>query len=141
MNVFVGQIYIKPGIVFFFSHIFQKWLSEKLTRQIKPSEFFIESYSEDFDLIFRLSAKAEISEPEIKGPTVFEKDKDVEFTIFLPHNGNQTKEPNDHKQPLELLLDSIVAVLKTLKIDTSQLENKSSEIVEHIISDRSMFKN
>jgi len=43
MRVYVGQIYIQPGINYPFSHIFQKWIGEELTKLIKPSEIFLKN--------------------------------------------------------------------------------------------------
>ena len=84
MQVFFGQIYIKPGISFGFSHRFQTYLGQKVSALVSPSREFTERYGSDWELMFRISAKEGITENELRGPTVFRKDKDVEFTIFLP---------------------------------------------------------
>jgi hypothetical protein len=82
MKIFVGQIYIKPGITFPFSLQFQRWLGDALTERVEASEQFCKAYGANFALGLRISAKEEISEPEIKGPTVFKRNRNVEFTIF-----------------------------------------------------------
>jgi hypothetical protein len=85
MNIFFGQIYIEPGITFPFSHKFQKLISEEVTKNTSPSAYFKNLYGGDWDLIFRISAKQEIDNLEIRGPTKFKKDCDVEYTLFLPY--------------------------------------------------------
>lgn len=140
MRVFVGQIYIQSGVNYPFSHEFQKWIGEELTKFIKPSDSFLEKYSEEFDLIFRLSAKSEISAIEVKGPTVFKKDKDIEFTIFLPFGRDQLKVMEDYKLPLLRFIDGVSVALKTLAIDTALINSKSLELVNAIVSNEKMFK-
>src|SRR5580704_1479285 len=84
MKVYFSQIYIKPGVSFPFSHHFQVHLSNVITDLVVPSPSFVEKYGDDFDIVFRISAKREIRDNEIKGPTVFNKEKDIEYTVFLP---------------------------------------------------------
>ena len=114
MKLLVAQIYIEPGVTYPFSHHFQLWLGQELTNRVQPSQAFLQVYPEDFDLIFRVSARSKITEPEIKGPTVFKPDKDVEFTIFLPHDGPEPNEPSSFKRALEMLLKSVAVVLQPL---------------------------
>src|SRR5438128_660345 len=84
MKVHFGQIYIEPGVEFPFSHLFQRYLAKEVTALVVPSGKFIEKYGSDFELMFRISAKNGIQDNEIRGPTVFRKAKDVEYTVFLP---------------------------------------------------------
>jgi len=138
MKVFVGQIYIQPGINFPFSHEFQMRMGEELTKLVKPSNSFLKSYSDDFDVIFRLSAKAEITETEIKGPTVFKKDNDIEFTIFLPYEAGRIKV--DFKQTIRKFLNGVAVALKSLAIDETKVMGNSLELVEKFASNKLMFK-
>ena len=141
MKIFIGQVYIRPGINYPFSCYFQKWLGEELTKLVKPSEFFIKTYSDEYSLIFRMSAKSEIIEPEIFGPTVFKKDKKVEFTIFLPHGGKQENLNKEYIVPLTILLNSIIKIFRTMGIDVSAVEKKTSILINQIISDKRMLDN
>ena len=84
MKVFVAQLYIEPGVYFPYSHRMQSWLSNELTALAKPGPAFLKSYGKLFELMIRLSAKTDIRETEIVGPTVFKKDKDVEYSLFPP---------------------------------------------------------
>lgn len=140
MRVFVGQIYIQPEANYPFSHNFQKWISEELSKIVEPSDSFLKKYTDDFDLIFRISAKKEIDEIEVKGPTVFKKDKDIEFTIFLPYDHNSLETMDDFKQPLLLFLDGVAIALEQLTIDATKVKSNASKMVESIISNKSMFK-
>ena len=139
MKIFVGQIYIEPGVAYPFSHHFQIWISEELTKRIRPSTKFINAYSDDYNLIFNLSAKSKILEPEIKGPTVFKDDKDVEFTIFLPYEIFELPEKDEYEQPLILLFSCIVQVLQSLGMDVSRLERDAASLIKQARSDPSMI--
>ena len=138
MRVCISQIYIRPGINFPFSHLFQKWLSGELTSIIQPSTYFIHRYGGDFALIFRISAKSEIHKLEIKGPTVYKKTRDVEYTIFLPYD--IIKSSNDEiAGALRYLLDGIVRILEALKIDAGEVSMRTASIIEHVRSEPSMI--
>ncbi len=103
MNIYVSQIYTEPGTSFPFSHLFQKWLSGELSRLAAPLEQWSKKYDEEFSLMLRLNAKKKISSVELRGPTVFKKSKDVEMTIFIPHNGYDYNDPDKCKAPLKLI--------------------------------------
>jgi len=140
MKIFVGQIYIEPEASYPFSHQFQIWFGQELTKRVQASQRFRQTYSDDFDLIFCVSAKTKITEPEIKGPTVFKRDKDVEFTVFLPHDGRERARPSEYRQPLKLLLDSIVTVLQGLGMDASRVMEDSPALIEYVTSNPEMIK-
>jgi len=140
MNIFVSQIYIEVGVAYPFSHHFQVWVSHELSRRVQPSAAFVAKYGEDYNVVFNLSAKSAITEPEIRGPSVFRKTKDVEFTIFLPHSGQQQGGSQGYQRPMELLLRSIVAVLKGLGLDASHVEQDCSALIQHVISDPAMIE-
>lgn len=140
MKVFVSQIYIEVDASYPFSHDFQKWISQELTKRIKPSAQFVERYSEDYNLIFNMSAKLNISAPEIRGPSVFRKTSDVEFTIFLPHEGRTHNEPSGYERPLEILFSCITSVLKSLGMDASEVVKDSPALIKQIISNPAMIR-
>ncbi|RYY02174.1 MAG: hypothetical protein EOO53_14155 [Gammaproteobacteria bacterium] len=140
MKIYISQIYVKPGIKFYFSHFFQKLMSEELTRLAKPSELFMKKYKEDTNIVFNLSAKQNLDEVEVIGPTVFKKTNDIEYSIFLPHDGSQTKSVIDHTDALRSLFKSIILVLDELNIDSANIENQIPMLMERIISDDSMFR-
>jgi hypothetical protein len=139
MKVFFGQIYIKPGISFDFSHRFQVYLGEQITELVEPSSEFIERYGVDYDLMFRISAKQQIAENEIRGPTVFKRDKDIEFTIFLPFDVIKSDQ-HVVKCALGYLFKGITAVFGLLSIDTSKILEQQDSLVESICSDRLMVE-
>lgn len=140
MKIFVSQIYIQVGINYPFSYIFQKWMHEELSKLVKPSGAFLKKYSEDFEIMFRLSAKSEIKEAEIKGPTIYKKDKDIEFTVFLPHNGKPVESCEDCRRPLEIFFGCMVIVLESLTLDASLIKGNSNYLIDKILSDDSMFE-
>ncbi len=86
MKISFGQVYVEVGANFPFSHHFQRLLSETFSQLATPTEAFTKRFGADFELMVRISARRNLSENEIKGPTVFKRDKDVEYTLFLPYS-------------------------------------------------------
>jgi hypothetical protein len=119
--------------------MFQKYLSEEVTNRIVPSSTFLEKYGEDWDLIFRISAKQKIDNLQIRGPTKFKNDRDVEYTIFLPYD----KIKNDLqilKSALEYLFNGVFSVFESLEVSIEKLQVAKDELIETIINDQSMYK-
>lgn len=137
MNVYVSQVYPEAGASYPFTHRFQRFVSKAITDRITSSDSFVRKYGEDFDLIFRMSAKSGIQNTEIKGPTVFKRDKDVEYTIFLPYRDNG-HDPNILSNVVASLLSAIVFVLNDLGFDASNLLRDSRELAAHIAGDLAM---
>jgi hypothetical protein len=52
---------------------------------------------------------------------VFRKDKDVEFTIFLPHRSKDYHELAEASLLVELLLKAAIQVMDQLGLDTTKL--------------------
>ena len=139
MNIYVGQIYIEAGINYPFSHIFQRWIHKELSNLVPDSSVFEQKYP-GYNVIFNMSSKAKLTETLIMGPTVFKKNKDIEFSIFLPYLKHDRSDPNSLREPLRLLLDAIATVLRNLGADVSALIERTDSIIDHILSDSSMIK-
>jgi len=139
MRVYFGQIYIQQGAEFPFSCDFQRYISQEVTTLVKPSPKFVSKYGEDWHLVFNVSAKHVLEENELRGPAVFKKTKDVEFTIFLPYSVIM-REPHPPTAALNWIFAGVYEVLDRLEIDMSQVRLRQSKIIEHILSDPAMFK-
>jgi hypothetical protein len=138
MRITFGQIYIEAGVSFPFSLLFQRRLSDEVTALIVPSPQFLAKYGEDWDLMFRISAKAAIRATEIRGPSVFRKDKDVEYSIFLPFTTIRAAE-DVLRTAIQSLFDAILSVLTKLGFSTDRLEARRAALIETIFSDSTMF--
>jgi hypothetical protein len=139
VNIYFGQIYIEPGISFPFSHHFQKLLSEEVSRLVPMSEGFKDRYGAEWDVMLRISAKSRLSETEIKGPTVFKKDRSVEYTIFLPFDVICAQE-SWCLLALISLLDGACSVLDLLSLSSAELKDRKMSIIETFLSDDLIFK-
>jgi len=146
MKIHVGQIYIENDTDYGFTHVFQRKISKALTSLVSPSSFFIQEYGEDFSIIFRMSAKRRFKrrplheqhfeDTEIWGPTVFRKEKDVEYTIFLPYYDKEEDSPDRLKNALTRLLDATNHVLaEFLKMDTDALMQQRDTVISDILAD------
>lgn len=139
MKIFVLQFYIEAGAKYAFSLDFQRYIHLALSQRVHTSTFFLSQYGDEFTLIFRMSAKSSLRAPDVKGPTVFRKDKDVEYSIFLPFDKDRPHGPDMYRLALERLFESIVNVLKELKIDSEKLTRDQDVIIDTIMSDPKMF--
>ena len=138
MKIHFGQIYIQPGISFPFSILFQRRLSEEVSGLFTPSASFVQKYGVDWNVMFRISAKRVIPENEVRGPTVFRKDKNVEFTIFLPFDVIQNS-PCVWRSAIEFLLRGVCSVFESLGFDTTKLESRRSLLAETLSADPAML--
>lgn len=137
MKVYFGQIYVEPGVSYQFTHHFQQWLGQFVSVHVCASPEFISSYGMDYSLMIRISAKSGIELPEIKGPTVFKRDKDVEFSIFLPHNKSQV---TDYSLVLQQLMLGVIHILSSVKIDTSSLLDHLPHLIDEALNTPSMIR-
>lgn len=123
MRIFVGQIYVKAGVVFPFSLRFQRWLGDALSERVEVSSQFKNKFGTGIGLGLRLSAKDDIDQPEIQGPTLFKREKTVEFTMFLPHGPNNYHDPVVASALLDQVLRSTVTVLQRVGLDPGRIES------------------
>lgn len=139
MKIYFGQLYIQAGISFPFSSSFQRFLSEEVSKLVEMNPKFEQSYGTEYELMFRISAKKELLTNEICGPTIFKKEKDIEYSIFLPYKFIM-EQSNPNKCALEFLFEGIYTVLDLYEINTSRLKIEQNKIINKIISSSNMFK-
>lgn len=137
MNVHIGQVYIDVGVKFSFNHIFQKHLHSVLTENTIPSSSFLKKYN-DYEFTFRMSAKKGIIDNELKGPIVFKRDKDIEYSIFLPYD-IITQNDNYHYWALKYLFKGIFEIYDKYEFKYDYLKKNEEQIIKSIISDKEMF--
>lgn len=138
VKVQFGQIYVEAGVDFPFSHHFQRRIADDVSALVEPSSEFTQKYGSDFELMFRVSAKKGITDHEVRGPTVFKRTKDVEYTIFLPFD-IITRQADAPRQALKYLLKGVYDVFDSLGIDTSKLLADQDHLIEGICSDPAML--
>lgn len=139
MQIHFGQIYIEQGAYFPFTCDFQRYISAEVSSSVVPSTAFITKYGDDYSLIFRISAKQSLYENEIRGPTVFKKTKDVEFTIFLPFEEIMHR-AHPPSAALNWIFAGVYSVFDRLDIEAGTLRERQSFIIKHICSDSQMFE-
>ena len=140
MTIFVAQFYIEAGASYPFSHHFQRLIKEEITERVAPSEAFVSKYGSDFDIIFNMSGKSTIAQPEVRGPTVFKKNKSVEYTIFLAFNKQEPHSQDLYRRVLRQVLDKIIGVLQGLQMDVSRLSSDANDIIERIVANPKMIR-
>jgi hypothetical protein len=110
-----------------------------VSAKVGTSKKFADLYGPEYDLIFRMSAKEGLAKPEIKGPTVFKRDKDVEYTVFLPFDRSVEMDAKTLSRALDFLLTSMIEILKELEMTTTGLSTELSAIVDRILGDAKMI--
>lgn len=138
MRVHFSQGYIEPA-AFPFSHLFQHRLSREVTALVEPSAEFQKRHGADFDLVFNVSAKQKIRDNEIRGPAVYKKDKNVEFTVFLPFDVIM-RQSHAPRVALEFLLKGVGDALDKLEIDKSRLLETQGLVIAGICADPTMLE-
>jgi hypothetical protein len=139
MNIRCSQIYIEPGVNFPFSYIAIKYLDEGISDLVVPSARFIRNYGDDYRLVFNISAKRSLEENEIRGPTVFKRTKDVEYSVFLPFTVIVSRE-DAPQTALRFLFQGMYAVFDSLEIDAGRVREQEASMIEHVCSDPAMFR-
>ena len=139
MKVYFTQLYVQPSVEFPFSYRFQHYLSTTVTDLVTPSATFREQYGSDSKLVFNISAKRIIQEAEIKGPTVFKKTKDVEYSVFLPFDVIMCNSEVP-QSALRYLLHGVCSVFESLGIDPTPIVERQESMIQHICSDPEMFR-
>jgi hypothetical protein len=163
MQLHLGMFPVEPGAYVPFNCTFQKYISEQVTPLVDTSPWFSAKYGDDWKLIFNISARwspdeddtergeklsddvraklARVrwftSEPlrvELRGPTVFRKDKDVEYSIFLPFR-RVIESETPPATALNHIFAGVYAVLEKMQIDTSKLRAEQDRIIQHVCSE------
>lgn len=139
MRVSFSQFYNNDEGSFPFSHWFQKRLTSEVTALVAPSSLFTRKFGSDFEIGFFVSAKKAIPDNEIRGPGVYKRTKEVEYSIFLPFD-TIGRADDVRREALQYLFRGIVTVLERLEIDTSRLLERQERLIQSICSDSTMFE-
>ena len=139
MRICIAQFYLEAGAAYPFSCRFQGFLGDELTSRVEPSEQFVATYGEEWALMFRVSAKSSLTAPEVKGPSVFKDDKDVEYSIFLPFDRERPLDEERYREVLALLLQEVEGVLGSLGMEVKGLANDANDIIDRIVQEPAMF--
>jgi len=114
-------------------------MSDWATNATTPSEAFKERFGEEWDLGFNVSAKQGIGHTEIRGPQRFKKDKEVEFTMFLPYDVVQLQQ-EPLRAAMVLTVEATIQVLQRLQIDTGRISADADRFIEHLMAGRGVVK-
>lgn len=138
MNVYFGQVYVEAGVEFGFSHHFQEFLSDQVTKLVTTSTSYVNRFGGEYELMFNISAKEGTSDNQIVGPTVFKRTKDVEYTIYLPFD-TITRSTHPAKCALNFLISGVCDVFTSLDIDTTRIIENKESLIAAICADNRMF--
>src|SRR5687767_1386030 len=137
MKVWIGQIYVKPGVEFPFSHHMQGFLSDELSALATDASTFKERFGAGFHLMITVSADTKIADNRLKGPTLFKKDREVGYSVFLPYDVI-SRAPSPLQAAAEFLLSGVEKVFEELGIGAPKLEKKKAAIIKRLSTDPKM---
>lgn len=81
--LYLSYINLTPGLQNRFSDSTHKIVIEVLRRKFETWTGFFDKYT-SWNLGYIITTKKGVEELEVKGPTIFKRDKLVDYTIFLP---------------------------------------------------------
>lgn len=139
MKVFVAQIYIQAGVILPFSHAWQIWLGDQLSSLATPHAHFLKKYGSNFDLGIRISAQSELKNNQIRGPGVFKKYNNVEYTLFLPFDIIIQAEHGCYTA-MNFVLSGVRDIFEAEMFSTIELELKRQSIIDYVCSHAEMLK-
>src|SRR5262245_56694701 len=85
MKVYFTQIYADVGANFNISHKVISELTDRVNKELVDENVFELKYGEGYRLGFVISAKKDIDDMVIKGPSISGRYKTVEYIIYLPY--------------------------------------------------------
>lgn len=135
MKIFVRQCYLESGHDYAFSFMFADWLVQELAKRVRVSKSFDELYSKDFSVGVSIDASSKISEPEVDGPKVFRRDKEVIIYVTLPHSGGSgASTPKRYAKAFKQLLDGIATGFHRLGLNATGIVDDSPALIQHFAS-------
>jgi hypothetical protein len=138
MEIAVSQVYTKAGVNFPFSFTLQEYVSDTLSSFALPTSAFIQKYGVNWSLIIRVNADLGTINNRIVGPSVFKKDKDAEFTLFLPYDAILNSADSLHTA-IEFLLEGVSTVFDRVGIEAPELVKNRESIINYIYSEPRML--
>ncbi len=139
MRVYFGQIYVKAGVEFPFTHLMQRYLSDRVSALVSASDSFVERFGADWSLTVRLSADDEITDNKVLGPTRFPKTRDVEFSLFLPYSIIVAQD-DVLRNALQRIVLGTIEILGRAAVDPARVVQAREAIVSEILSRPEMFE-
>ncbi len=140
MDIVLSQFYIEAGANFPFTHVFQQKISREISKLVETTEEFTSKYGADFTIIIRISAKTLIDAIEFRGPTIFKRDKDVEYTMFLPYTplANEVANSGSYEAPFHNILEGAAECPERLGLECSKLRAEFSGITRRFLDDKTI---
>lgn len=121
MKISFSQIYPEIGVNYNISSVHLKAFKAKMEDIKLKLEFFEKKLkTDDFNLIFNISAKIQKESFSLVGPLVRKKQCTVEFTIFISHKIFKTEK------------ESILFIFKALKLAIISIFNNYNSDLEDI---------
>jgi hypothetical protein len=112
--IYLSYINLTPGIKNNFSTQTHKTIFECFKNHNEIFEKFSKFHPE-YSLGFTIVTKKDVSDLEIKGPTIMKKTKDIDYSIFLPDRNFNLDEY------INLLFEGLGIALKKYDINDNQL--------------------
>ena len=141
MKISINQFFTTPGYSYPFTGIFVYWVECSVNQRIQPSEAFIKIYGKDYGICFSVDAKPNIAKPEVHGPILYRRGKEVRLTILLPHPGGpESQKPAENVGAMKLYFDGIAIALRKIGIDPTRVLDDMPGLISDFKSRQKMIR-
>jgi hypothetical protein len=137
MRILINSLYVEPGLTFEVSSNVMDLISSKIEFLLNPSNIFNQKFK-GFDIGFTISTKREIDHLKITEPLIDREEKEVYFTIWMPHDKIHTSE-NYMESYLDYLFKGILLGLNKYAFETEVLENTFNEIKKEVLNNPNTY--
>ena len=125
MKIDFTQCFIEPGVTFPFSIRFRDAISDGMSEILKTADVgHFRPKWKGYDLTICISAKSKIRMAEVAGPGVYRRDRELEYTVFLPYEALPT-----FADAVGCLVDTVCGIIGSLGIDIGDIGRWRNEFV------------
>ncbi|AFM02684.1 hypothetical protein Fleli_0186 [Bernardetia litoralis DSM 6794] len=121
----IVHVDLSPGLKNEFRKSVGFSLCEVLRNNFLSWKGFFKKYP-NYSFCFYIITKNEVEEIEIKGPGIFKKDKEVEYSIFIPNR------KYDLLSYVETVFDGLHKILSIYKVEENEIQEMKMQLLKSL---------
>ncbi len=141
MKIYFSQIYLEgEDTTFLVTNTLIHRLSNQLDKLNKKINHYEKLFkTDDFSMIFVISATRKNEVLTVKGPTTKSKNKEIYFSLFIPYQEvNSFTEQTSYV--LDYIVEGIISVLNKYKTDPSGVKEAVEAVKKMIMDDPEKYQ-
>ncbi len=119
----IVHVDLSPGLENKFADSVGSSLREILTNNFLSWSNFFKKFPE-YSLCFYIVTKKGVEEVEIKGPGIFKKNTEVEYSIFLPEKADNVI------SYIDAIFEGLSKILKNYEIEKNKIDEMKKQLLE-----------